>query len=248
MLVSLKQQHFIIIMWSFMLWILTFLPRHGVAFLRVVTISPFSTHPTMNPTMNRRRTNPNKATTLPEIPSQFQSIMAKINETATIPKEQNHLKNAHDPFRFEWGAWVNMDTLEELMIAINDVRASCGSFEVLLDGSASVSASSNNASTNTNSQSYSKVTIWKEPQWEMNLYALSSNAYHQTSHPTGSWTILKALTGVIEIAMMKKDRNGNYNKTTKKDLRGGIEGKLYSMYYQYAIWSIQISSITNGYP
>jgi len=41
---------------------------------------------------------------------------------------------------------------------------------------------------------------------------------------TGAWTILKALTGVAEIAMLRENRDGGYKKAIKKDLRGGSDG------------------------
>lgn len=149
---------------------------------------------------------------LDSLPEQFQSIVAKTIQT-TIPKEQDNSKNAHDPFRFEWGTWVNTDRLQDLMISIDSIRASPGSFELLLAEQRE----------NTPTNDAVKVNLLKGQQWEMNLYAFSSNSQYQKRHPTGSWTILKALTGVVEIAMMREDRNGNYKKSTKKDLRGGFD-------------------------
>ncbi len=36
--------------------------------------------------------------------------------------------------------------------------------------------------------------------------------------------MLKALTGVVEIAMLRENRDGGYKKAIKKDLRGGTDG------------------------
>ena len=61
-------------------------------------------------------------------------------------------------------------------------------------------------------------------KWDCCIHALPSNMQHEGRWPTGSWTILKALTGVVEIAMLREDRDGNKKKTIKKDLRGGSDG------------------------
>ena len=61
-------------------------------------------------------------------------------------------------------------------------------------------------------------------KWDCCVHALPSNMQYAGRWPTGSWTILKALTGVVEIAMLREDRDGNVKKTIKKDLRGGSDG------------------------
>lgn len=149
------------------------------------------------------------------IPVKFKSL---IDQTirATIPKGQDNTQNAHDPFRFEWGTWADNDAILSLMQTIDFIRAAPGSMDVLLS---SLSSSSSAAA----SSKYNKVNIAKGTQWEINLYAFSSNSQYEGNHPTGSWTILKALTGVVEIAMLREDRDGNYKKSSKRDLRGGID-------------------------
>ena len=37
---------------------------------------------------------------------------------ATLPKEADNTKNAHDPFRFEWGTWVDNEAILELMARV----------------------------------------------------------------------------------------------------------------------------------
>jgi hypothetical protein len=103
---------------------------------------------------------------LESLPEQFQSIIAKTIQT-TIPKEQDHSKNAHDPFRFEWGTWINKDSIQELMVSVDSIRASTGSFDLLL------SEQQQQDATPTSSV---KVNLLKGQQWELNLYALTSNS------------------------------------------------------------------------
>ena len=61
------------------------------------------------------------------------------------------------------------------------------------------------------------------PKWDCIIHALPSNMQYEGRWPTGSWTIVKALTGVVEVAMLREDRDGNFKKATKKSLRGGSD-------------------------
>jgi hypothetical protein len=103
---------------------------------------------------------------LDSLPERFQSIVAKTIQT-TIPKEQDNSKNAHDPFRFEWGTWVNTDAIQDLMMSIDSIRASPGSFELLLAERQEITPTNEAV----------KVNLFKGQQWEMNLYEKTSNRF-----------------------------------------------------------------------
>jgi hypothetical protein len=61
--------------------------------------------------------------------------------------------------------------------------------------------------------------------WDCILYSLPRDAEWRGRRPSGSWTIVKTLIGVAEIAALSgPDREGRYKKKTVKDLRGGSDG------------------------
>jgi hypothetical protein len=136
---------------------------------------------------------------------------------ATLPKEADNTKNAHDPFRFEWGTWVDNEAILELMARVDEVRASPGAFDTLQAQDSSMNGEQKN-------KGPTSIKIASGPKWDCILHALPSNTQYQYRWPTGSWSILKALTGVVEVAMLKEDRDGNTTKRTTKDLRGGSDG------------------------
>jgi hypothetical protein len=63
--------------------------------------------------------------------------------------------------------------------------------------------------------------------WDCLLHVLPQGAEWRQRWPTGSWAVVRALTGVAEIAMLRgPNPNGFYTKATKKALRGGGDGTL----------------------
>jgi len=143
------------------------------------------------------------------LPQKFLPLFNQAYES-TLPKEADNTKNAHDPFRFEWGTWVDNEAILTLMARVDEVRAAPGAFDTVLEQAQGSSKS---------------IKIASGPKWDCILHVLASNAQYEYRWPTGSWSILKALTGVVEVAMLKEDRDGKTTKRIKKDLRGGSDEK-----------------------
>ena len=172
--------------------------------------------------------------TTSSVPEKFAPLFTKAYET-TLPKEADNTKNAHDPFRFEWGTWVDNESIMELMERVDEVRAAPGAFDTLMSMPMSMSPidldgegvkddrddEKKKKETETRSR---RIKIASGKKWDCIVHVLSSNTQVDHRWPTGSWSIVKALTGVIEVAMLKEDRDGNKTKRTKKDLRGGSDG------------------------
>jgi len=153
------------------------------------------------------------------IPGSFAPLFNQAY-TTTLPKATDNTKNAHDPFRFEWGTWVDDESIRELMARVDEVRASPGAFDTLMK------AASREVEVEGKKQMRpTSVKIASGLKWDCILHALPSNTQHEYRWPTGSWAIVKALTGVVEVAMLKEDRDGKTTKRTKKDLRGGSDEK-----------------------
>lgn len=63
--------------------------------------------------------------------------------------------------------------------------------------------------------------------WDCILHVLPKGMEWSGRWPTGSWAVVRALTGLVEIAMLRgPDRNGMMNKVTTMKLRGGGDGTL----------------------
>lgn len=63
--------------------------------------------------------------------------------------------------------------------------------------------------------------------WDVLLHILPVGREWQGRWPTGSWAIVKPLTGVVEVAMLRgPNAQGLYRKATTKSLRGGGDGSL----------------------
>jgi len=157
---------------------------------------------------------PEQELTLANIPEKYTPLFTQALKT-TVPKAADTTKNAHDPFRFEWGTWIDDDAMVELMERVDEVRAAEGAFEKLFpdwDGDISKGRPTPRM-----------CKIASGEKWDCCIHALPSDMQHAGRWPTGSWTILKALTGVVEVAMLREDRDGNVKKRTKKDLRGGSD-------------------------
>ena len=63
--------------------------------------------------------------------------------------------------------------------------------------------------------------------WDCILHVLPKGTEWQGRWPTGSWSMVKCLTGMGELAMLRgPDRNGFFKKITTAKLRGGGDGTL----------------------
>ena len=69
-----------------------------------------------------------------------------------------------------------------------------------------------------------KFKVASGKDWDCLLHVLPQDTQYEGRWCTGSWTIVKALTGVAEVAMLRETRDGGFKKSIKKDLRGGSDG------------------------
>ena len=142
-------------------------------------------------------------------------LNSAINATALRSAETSDM--GHDPFRYEWGTWVNEDSLAYLMTKVDEVRLNQGVFDSFLN---------ENSDSNDKSNAI-RLKVAGGRDWDCILHILPTNSEWSGRWPTGSWIIVKALTGVIETSALRgPDRNGVYVKKTSKDLRGGSDGSL----------------------
>eukprot|EP00980_Cylindrotheca_fusiformis_P027987 scaffold22575_cov141-Cylindrotheca_fusiformis.AAC.18 len=138
----------------------------------------------------------------------------EIAEKAAAPKEAETSEGAHDAFRYEWGVWVDDDIIQELMARVNDIRLAPGVYETWENGDDSPSPSR-------------RLRIAGGDHWDCILHVLPKGKEWRGRWPTGSWAVVRTLTGVAEIAMLRgPNRDGFFTKATKKDLRGGGDGTL----------------------
>ena len=155
--------------------------------------------------------------TLAEVPAKFTPLLSQVWK-ASIPKKGDEEKNAHDPFRYEWGTWIDNEAILELMSRIDEVRVEEGAYdklERLINNEDDIIDSKSNIR---------RIRIASGEKWDFILHILPLNHQHETRWCTGSWSVLKALTGVVEVAMLREDRNGNKKKVQPKRLRGGSDG------------------------
>ena len=63
--------------------------------------------------------------------------------------------------------------------------------------------------------------------WDCILHVLPKGREWSGRWPTGSWAVIRSLTGLAEVAMLRgPDRDGFMNKVTTMKLRGGSDGTL----------------------
>ena len=149
------------------------------------------------------------APVLDKIPESFEAFFSSvINATATRGADTSN--QGHDSFRYEWGTWVVDESLEYLMQQVNRVRLVKGAYERLAADDAP-----------------RRLRIAGSTDWDCILHILPPEKQWQGRWTTGSWAIVKALTGVVQVAALSgPDRNGKYKDKTSRDLRGGSDGSL----------------------
>ena len=145
------------------------------------------------------------------------------------PKQaETTAEGAHDAFRYEWGRWVDDSSMQDLMDRVNEIQLTPGVYDTLL-----VEKGTTSPTTTTNED---RLTAESKPRrlrvaggehWDCILHVLPPGTEWNGRWPTGSWAVVRALTGVAEISMLRgPNRDGLYTKATKKDLRGGGDGSL----------------------
>lgn len=149
--------------------------------------------------------------TLDNIPYEFQPLFSQAALTTAISRRPVTDKQAHDPFRFEWGTWVDEDAIKTLMKCVDEVLLKAGAYDKLI------------ALAHDEKPPF-KFEVASGQDWDCRLHVLPQDTQYESRWCTGSWTILKALTGVAEISMLRETRDGGYKKSTKRSLRGGSDG------------------------
>jgi hypothetical protein len=145
----------------------------------------------------------------------LQNLFQIAEKTAT-PKEAETSEGAHDAFRYEWGRWINDDTMEELMNRMNEIQLAAGVYDTLVDEIG-----------DENLPSSLRLRVAGGKHWDCILHVLPQGTEWNGRWPTGAWAVVRSLTGVAEIAMLRgPNRDGLFTKATKKDLRGGGDGTL----------------------
>ena len=144
--------------------------------------------------------------------------LVHATERASLPcSAETTEQGAHDAFRYEWGRWIDDQAMEELMERVNEIQLIPGVWDTLiLDGDADASVSAPQ-----------RFRIAGGDYWDCILHVLPQGSEWKGRWPTGAWAVVRALTGVAEVAMLRgPNRDGFYTKATKKSLRGGGDGTL----------------------
>ena len=141
----------------------------------------------------------------------------QVAEKTTKPREAETGEGAHDAFRYEWGRWVDEDTMEEMMERVNEIQLASGVYDTFIE----------EPQEEDDLPSPRRLRVAGGDHWDCLLHVLPQGTEWNGRWPTGAWAIVRALTGVAEVAMLRgPNRDGLYTKATKKDLRGGGDGTL----------------------
>jgi ATP-dependent 26S proteasome regulatory subunit len=149
------------------------------------------------------------------VPTKFQALFAAA-VNATVMKGANSADGAHDSFRYEWGTWCIDENMAYLMDRIDEVRLNSDVYDNFMQ---SIVKENNE---------FSEVVSFRVAggkDWDCVLYFIPQKAEWRGRRPSGSWTIVKTLSGLAQIsALSGPDRDGKYKRKTSKDLWGGGDG------------------------
>jgi len=173
--------------------------------------------------MSRISTSP----VLDDIPAQFQPLFnAAANATSLRGADTSN--QGHDSFRYEWGTWCVEESLTYLMEQVNTIGLQSGVFDRLLQHDADDEDDGDDAeaTSTTTKQNNRRYRVASGEDWDVLLHVLPEQSRWSGRWPTGSWSILKALTGMAEIyALSGRDLN---KKGTVRSMRGGSDGSVAS--------------------
>jgi ATP-dependent 26S proteasome regulatory subunit len=151
---------------------------------------------------------------------------------ANAAQGQQQEEGGHDSFRYEWGTWVEGSRIEHLMEVANRIRLVSGTYEVYCTAASELSQST----PITDDVAPSRRSLRIAPPSsegdgkgvEIWLHLLPPGSEHRSQYPSGSWTIVKCLTGFCEIAALTgiDRRTGQHKSRVVKQLRGGTDGSL----------------------
>jgi hypothetical protein len=145
--------------------------------------------------------------------------LLEASERASVPRAAETAEGAHDAFRYEWGRWVNEQAMEELQERMNEIQLAEGVYDTLIPDAGSLDGEYASLAR--------RYRVAGGDYWDCILHVLPPGSEWRGRWPTGSWAVVRALTGVTELAMLRgPNRDGFYTKATKKSLRGGGDGTL----------------------
>ena len=114
--------------------------------------------------------------------------------------------------------WVDDQRLEDLMECMNEIQLVAGVYDSLVEELDSEDRKESQPR---------RLRVAGGEHWDCILHVLPQGTEWKGRWPTGAWAVVRSLTGVAEIAMLRgPNRDGFYTKATKKDLRGGGDGTL----------------------
>jgi hypothetical protein len=195
------------------------------------------TTPSSGETSDNAKKDDNKKPSLP-----LYTLYVAAAQAAT-PKAADNESGAHDAFRYEWGRWTDDGNMAELMDQMNKVKIRFGgkvydrllAIEKIQHGGNSASGQQQNFIDSNNIQD---VVFTKDKEarrfrvsggdnWDCILHVLPKGTEWQGRWPAGSWAVVRTLTGLAEIAMLRgPDRDGFIKKVTTVKMRGGGDGTL----------------------
>eukprot|EP00978_Attheya_sp_CCMP212_P034345 scaffold143509_cov51-Attheya_sp.AAC.1 len=161
------------------------------------------------------------------VPSMLDPLLDSAQQT-TLPRNADTTAMGHDPFRYEWGTWVDEDRMRTLMDRMDEIRVNAGAYDRLLNITENTDETHDeNDQDESNLQDALRLKVAGGKDWDCILHVLPQDTEWKGRWPTGSWSIVKALQGLAEICMLRgPDRSGMYKKATSKKLRGGGDGSL----------------------
>jgi hypothetical protein len=119
--------------------------------------------------------------------------------------------------------------MEALMEQVNKIQLTAGVYDdsLLVVEEATITTKDDNNSIDESPPLPRRLRVAGGDHWDCILHVLPPNSAWTGRWPTGAWAIVRSLTGVAEIAMLRgPNRDGFFTKVTKKDLRGGGDGTL----------------------
>lgn len=137
---------------------------------------------------------------------QFMSLLT----SATTLREAITSQQSHDPFRYEWGTWVDPDKLVNLMAFVNSCQVQAGIYDQIV------------VSTEGEKRSSQRYVLLESTtsDWDCYLHILPMNTAWQGQWPAGSWAIVKPLLGVTQVGLIRDDGT---TMRSSKTLRGGSD-------------------------
>jgi vesicle-fusing ATPase len=164
-----------------------------------------------------------------DIPSEFTPLLRTAAETCVarvvVSSQTGVAQQQHDAFRYEWGTWVDEAKLAALLERVNEVRLRPGVYALLLKLLHQAEGDADKDTTVSSAPIRYRVAGGQD--WHVLLHVLPEGRAWQGRWPTGAWTILKALTGVTQVALLRgPNAQGLFRQATTKSLRGGSDGSL----------------------